>query len=546
MQKTCKQCSAGFEISNEDLAFYDKISPIFNNKKCAIPSPTFCPNCRYQRRLAQRNERNFHKRTCDATGKEIVSIFSPDKKVPVYNQKYWWSDKWNAKDYGREFDFNRPFFKQFKELFHQVPQLAINNSQSENSEYTNQSELNKNCYFIVSSDSAEDCYYGMWYQSCKDCMDCLYLQKSELCYEVFYGKSCYTCTFSQNLENCSDCHYSQNCIGCKFCFGCINLRNKEYYIFNKPYIREEYFKKVKETRINQRKLKEFFLQSPQKYYTGKQNENFLGDYVQEVKNSWDIFNCRNAENINHCQDAWNARNCYDMTETFGQDFCLEIEGSAYTASTFFCMKIKNTHESFYSCYCYFSHDLFGCVGLKNSAYCILNKQYSKEDYQVMIAKIIGHMQKTTEWGEHFPKENSFFAYNETTAQEYFPLTKEQALLQGYKWKDPDSRNNLPQTVQVPEKIQDTPDSIQKEFLACKECGKNYKIIPQELVFYRKMDIAIPTICPDCRHKARMNLRNPRKLWLRICARCGREIQTSYAPERPEIVYCEECYLKEVY
>jgi CxxC-x17-CxxC domain-containing protein len=44
----------------------------------------------------------------------------------------------------------------------------------------------------------------------------------------------------------------------------------------------------------------------------------------------------------------------------------------------------------------------------------------------------------------------------------------------------------------------------------------------------------------------MNLGNPRKLFTRICDKCGKEIQTIYAPERKEIVYCENCYNKEIY
>jgi len=28
--------------------------------------------------------------------------------------------------------------------------------------------------------------------------------------------------------------------------------------------------------------------------------------------------------------------------------------------------------------------------------------------------------------------------------------------------------------------------------------------------------------------------------------CTNEFETPYAPDRPEIVYCEECYNKEIY
>ena len=30
-----------------------------------------------------------------------------------------------------------------------------------------------------------------------------------------------------------------------------------------------------------------------------------------------------------------------------------------------------------------------------------------------------------------------------------------------------------------------------------------------------------------------------------CAKCGKEIKTSYAPDRPETVYCKQCYNNEV-
>ena len=97
--KTCKQCNSNFNITDKDLEFYDKISPKFNGEKFQIPSPTLCPNCREQRRLVWRNDKNLYKRKCSATGKDIISMYSPDKKNKVYSQEIWWSDKWDALDY---------------------------------------------------------------------------------------------------------------------------------------------------------------------------------------------------------------------------------------------------------------------------------------------------------------------------------------------------------------------------------------------------------------------------------------------------------------
>ncbi|HEY5713898.1 MAG TPA: hypothetical protein VIT68_00950 [Candidatus Gracilibacteria bacterium] len=76
----------------------------------------------------------------------------------------------------------------------------------------------------------------------------------------------------------------------------------------------------------------------------------------------------------------------------------------------------------------------------------------------------------------------------------------------------------------------------------KDC---YMICEAELKFYRKMQLPIPRLHPDVRYQARMKLRNPRKLWTRSCQQCQQSLPTTYAPERPEQILCEACYLKVV-
>jgi hypothetical protein len=191
----------------------------------------------------------------------------------------------------------------------------------------------------------------------------------------------------------------------------------------------------------------------------------------------------------------------------------------------------------------------------------MNKQYTEEEYEKLVPRIMEHMRKTPyqspdgsgtgqagEWGLFFDPRLSPFGYNESLAHEYFPLTQKETEVRGWKWHDdsePQEQYLGPDYI-VPEEIADIPDDITKHILRCSVTGKPYKIIPQELKFYREMGIPIPRKCPDQRHLERMALRNPRKLWKRNCAKCREEIQTTYAPERPEIVYCEECYLATVY
>lgn len=550
MIKNCIHCQNKFEITNDDLDFYTTLN---------ITAPTFCPPCRQQRRLTWRNERTLYKRKCDATGKDIVSIFSPDKPFKVYENDYWYSDNWNPMDYGRDFDFNRPFFEQFQELIQAVPQLSRSVFQIQNCDFVNQCGGSKNCYLIFEADFDENCYYSNNIFDSKVCMDLLMCTKCELCYESIDCENCYNLKFSQGCKNSSDSWFIKNCIGCRNCFGCVNLRNKEYYFLNEKLSKEQYEEKLKTMPLGDyiylQKARENFLKFsqkyPHKYLQGNQNENSTGNYLFNTQN------CKNCFDSNTCQDCKNLYNCRFMKK------CYDITVFGNSGSTEFCcddhaigINVRNVcfsdqiwegcNDVFYSTLCVNNcRDVFGCSGLKHAQYCILNKQYSEADYKELRNKIIEHMKKPSlsEWGEFFPSSISPYAYNETVAQEHFPLTKEEAIKQGFKWKDPDPKEYKKQTYKIPALIKDVPETITNEILACLTCGKNYKIIPEELRFYRQQSLPIPLKCHDCRHEDRFKLRNSRNLYARNCQKCAKPIETTYDPKDPEVVYCEACYLE---
>jgi hypothetical protein len=168
------------------------------------------------------------------------------------------------------------------------------------------------------------------------------------------------------------------------------------------------------------------------------------------------------------------------------------------------------------------------------------------------------MRSTGEWWEFFPHELSPFGYNETVAQEYFPMTKEEVKSRGWRWYNEPvktfegtSITPLPISQYDEKKVgydtaQKNIDTLLAWIVQCEVTGKPFKIIRQELAFYIEHSLPIPTKHPDQRHKERMDLRNPRTLYERTCAECGNDMITTYAPERPERVVCEECYRKLVY
>ncbi len=302
-----------------------------------------------------------------------------------------------------------------------------------------------------------------------------------------------------------------------------------------------------------KKFTEFSLKYPRKYCSIVQAEDCSGDYISNAQRCINCFNVGDAQDLQYCDSVYRAKDCLDVS-SFGEEI-ERINNSETIGNRCFNIHfsyncVSSCSDLYYCLNCHQTKNSFGCIGLRNENYCILNKKYSKEEYEELVPKIIEHMRSIEEWGRFFPVRLSPFGYNETIAQEYFPMTKEEVLAKNWEWTD--KKNEVPKAEKtvpaekVPLSIKDIPDQILKFAIICKTTGKPFLITKQELSFYRKMQISVPHYHPDERHKKRMELRNPRKLWNRICDNCGKSIQSSYNSNRPEIIYCEDCYLKEVY
>jgi len=538
MNKNCKQCGAEFEITDSDLKFYDKISPVIAGKRQSVPEPTFCPDCRMQRRFAFRNERNLYKRKSDLSGKEIVTCYHPDENVKVYEQDEWWGDKWEGCDFGMDYDFNKRFFEQFDELQKKVPMIALHTVNNQNSQYVNYTGECKDCYMIFGPVYSEDCLYGSPYYS-KNCIDSLLVRDSQFCYQCITCEKCYQCFFSQDCVNSDDLSFCYDCHGCSDCIACTGLRNKKHQIFNKQYTPEDYeekkkmldFSSMEQLENISRKFKDQKLHVPRRYSVEVSTENCTGNYIYQSKTSNDCYDVQRAWDCRYLAQTIDTKDCCDCNYTEENELAYEYMGYYRDVHCMFSIVCANSSDVFYSAYCMSCKNCFGCIGLRHKEYCILNKQYAKDEYEELLPKIIEKMRRHGEWGEYFPIKISPFCYNETVANEYFPLSEEEAIKRGFRWRQKDKRD-----YQKPH----------GDVLACASCGKNYKLQKAEEIFYKRYHLPSPEKCPDCRHIKRLSMRPPRKLWDRECSNCKKSIRSSYSPNQPEIIYCDECYLKQTY
>ena len=571
----CQNCKGNFIIEPDDFSFYEKIK---------VSPPTFCPDCRFQRRLLFRNNRVFYRRECALCKKQIISLYHKDRPFTVYCYDCWFSDKWNVMSYGRKYDFSIPFFSQWQSLQKAVPRANLYRENFISSDYCNYGKDFKECYLLFGGAENERVYFGNQIQKSRDSIDIAFCEKVEFSYENFECKTSNKLFFSRYSQDCVDSSYLVDCRNCINCFGCVSLVNKQHYIFNQPYSKEDYDKFIAENQGSYEKHNEFLkkiseleLSLPHRYARIYKSVNSDGDDLSESRNSHASFSSTQTEDSkylfyirNHAKDVydtsfqgWNSELAYEIAHGFGGS------NLAFGMRNLFNQNARYNEE------CGECSNILGCEGLRKKSYCILNKQYTKEEYEKLLPKIIQHMKivpyidkkgRIYEYGEFFPSELSPFAYNETIAQEYFPLTKKEALKQGYSWQDTEERNYKIdiENKDIPDNINDVSGDVIGKVIACghagtckHQCTEAFKIIPEEFKFYKRMNLPLPRLCPNCRHYARINLRNPLKLWDRMCMceknnhfhaekKCEVEFKTTYAPERPDMVYCEKCYQQEVY
>jgi hypothetical protein len=594
--KICQSCKKDFKIEPEDFDFYNNIG---------VPAPTWCPQCRMVRRMSwAANSITLYPRICQAPGhsERILATYPETSKVPVYDHAFYAGDGWDSLAYGRDYDFARSFFSQFKDLVNQVPVRNAEIINGINCEYSLGVTDSKNCYLCSGTFGSEQIDYGHTAVFCKECVDVTLCTFDEQVYGSFSVDKSFASTYSVYCEELINCDFMYDCRSCSDCFGCVGLRSKRFQIFNIQYSKEDYKKERAKYDLGSYEVcksvanhfDRMILQYPRKYAVIRNAPSCTGDNLVNAKNCKYVFQA--LDDIENCKYAFvlgrGAKECQDVAAAAFKASRLYDSAMVITSyNVFFSYRIRDSHDAYYSRECFNCEYIFGCAGLKNKKYCILNKQYSKEDYEKLLSKIIESMKimpfedskgRIYSFGEFFPPEHSLFPYNSCWANDFFPLSKERAIETGYLWHDNALRNNIVtmNTSALPDNIKAVPDSILNEIISCSHatqegsrpegcmhnCTGAFKIIPSELQFYRKFNVALPRECPTCRYRESLKYLTPYKLWHRKCQcqgvkqktgytnvgnhphadkSCPNEFETAYAPERLELLYCEACYNSEI-
>lgn len=595
--RKCRWTWEEFPIFEKDIEMLEKLSPVINWKKQLIPLPTLSPRARQIRRLLFRNEWNFYKSRSSKTWESIISLYAPENDAKVFEQKEWWQDDWNPMNSWFEINLEKDLNSQFTKLRKEIPRLNLVTVDNENSDFSTWTGYCKNCYLINSSENSEDCYYWKLMQNCQNCVDCSYVYDSQNLYECLNVKWAYKCNYLHNSNNCDNCHFSDDLIGCNFCMFSSNLRNKKYFFKNKELSKEEYLE-VSKNYLNSRKnIKssvnifetEIIPNKITKYASIVNSINSYWDVLIDDKNCFECYDVNNSEDCRYTNVWVDTKDLMDCNNMYLKpERSYEVLWTIGTNNVHFSTYVFNSSNILYSQDCFDCKNLFGCVWLKNKEYCIFNKQYKKEEYEIKVEKIIEKMKETGEWWEYFDTTNSVFPYNDSLALEYFPVQKvieiksnevisqkivnekwnwivyilepekeisKAKLDLGWKekvdilWKTKQKEIWIPENIyfleskDLKDTIEEESEEIFKKAIKCSVSWRPFRITPAEFRFYKKNNLPIPELHSNERYYNRLWYKAKRELHTHNCSKCNKETLSVYDKDRK--IYCEECYDSEI-
>jgi hypothetical protein len=543
--KQCQNCGQPFIIEPEDFDFYEKIN---------VPPPVACLNCRTSHRLAFWPFGKFNKRTCDLTGERIISLYPPKTPFPVYRHAEWYSDKWQAP--AMVYDPNRPFFDQLYELQTKTPRDHQLGSQNVGCDWCDDVWECKNCYLCRSLLNCENLFYSYRTIRCRDSYDVCYCFDADQCYDCTYCFKVFNVKYAFDVRDSMDSVFLYDCRNVHDCFMCWNLRNREYCILNQPYSKEEYFRKLGGYRLDSRESLEMInrefqellrTQAVHRASSNIKSVNSTGNYLTECKNCRECYFFEESENCAYMFRGPKNKDCYDSAGILRGELIYNTNQFTEGYRVFHSNYSMNCRESEYLDSCSDCQYCFGCVGLRNKKFCVLNKPYPEAEYQALVAKIKEKMTADGVYGRFFPYKMACGGYNLSVAGIFFPKTKEEVVKLGGLWEEAGISETEGRSVyDPPDSIRDTGEEAIGKAVICRESGRAFSVTKDELSFLKKKDIPLPREYPDVRTLHRIQRLFCITAHPVTCHFCGKEIISFYPPEwKYEKIVCEDCYLKEV-
>ncbi|MFH1253542.1 MAG: hypothetical protein V1664_04405 [Candidatus Uhrbacteria bacterium] len=552
-ERTCVLTGEKWQMTEEEIGWYKKfnvpplkISPLTHLKKLSA----FFTNYQWW----------WHKNP--ETGKPVLSGYNPNSGIKVLPDSEWF-----AKDFSSiqlEPKFDQPFFPQFRQLQTTVPVNASRNLKEPENSLALTSFGDKDSYFVMACASINS-FFGLNSKTENSAL-CIYADSVNDSYDVLHSSRIHNCKTIRESRDCLNSAFLFDCRGCENCFGATNKRNKKYLFFNQQLTKEDWEKTVGTIDLGKRSI---FLEYKNKFqqllkteavWPENFNENTVnatGEYITEATNIVDgFFVEKNCSNIYKCfvTPMGSTDSCFSGGVVGGNN-CFACLTISFSSSCLFSSVLVRCQNCEYSFHCFNCENCFGCVGLQHKKFCILNRQYSEEEYWIELDKIKSAMLERGEYGNFFPNSYAGSYFYESAAPNTFGCTPGEAKLFGVAEYDPNANGASgfsvfdPATGRTIEQIPESIDDFDTDHWANKpifdpKINRQFSFLKPEIEFYKRLRIAPPNEHFISRLLTLQKETNSPIFVDFSCIHCGRAIRAAknFTYQNKKVA-CHECYLK---
>ena len=501
----CKITGASFEIEDtelETLSHIGECNPILGG--VSLPIPNVHPSEALRQMYVFGALRWLFKDKSALSGAPLLTRYNPVDGYKVCTQDEFY-DGVDNRAVGQEYDFSRPFFEQWNDLLRSVILPPLSKTNCEDSEYVNGAQNVKSCYLCFAVWDCRDCMYCLSISRCNDCLDLVFSRECQFCYSSVSLIRCYEVHNSKDCKDCTECFGCYDCQSCTKCYGCVGLFHQEHCIFNEKVSKEKYEAFISEKHLGnftsrlcaESECGVFWSSTNHTVNTLINCTDCSGAYLDRCENCvqcWEASGCKDCSNLiagidsDHCSRGFARRSEYTFF-THG----LDCQNSAY------CYTLFGGSNILYSAYMYGGcMDCFGCIALNKQQYCILNKQYTKSEYEDLAPRVIAHMKSTGEWGEWFPVKFAPHLYHESSIHEFMAdIPESVARARGYRVGE-EVENVYPskflQGKLIPEQVDSTVvDLLITTPIRCAITGKHFNIQKREIEFCMRHKLPVPRV-----------------------------------------------------
>ncbi len=355
------------------------------------------------------------------------------------------------------FDSSQNLFEQIHNVFSSSPKLGnLNFPNLENCHYAEWVYGWKNCYLSIDvGEWVENILYSsIVLINCKNIISSININNnSENIYCCKNITSCFNIFYSKYLHSSHNIRFSSNLISCSECLFCDGLQNQSYCIQNKQLDKEEYFKQKTMILKNKHQYNLYYEWIKQKPFIRNSDQVtwWWLTHCVDIQDGYFLTRFTHGKNI-MLGEGWDqSTNCYDCfyVWTNAHDYYAMVSSGINSSQCYCSVWITHSQNIYYSYYLDNCSFCLWCIGLKNKSYCILNKQYTKEERYEKVDEIFTQMEKDWQLWEFFPATMNPFYFNDTAAYLIDPsFTKEEVTAKWYLRRDEPIKVDIPADAEI--------------------------------------------------------------------------------------------------